>query len=117
MLLAGRIPAGPAADRAFRSCFGIILTTSGESYSIAFERWGKVEKRCQREFRVVAANLRTLRALKSPERIQHFVDGLTYQYADTAWSPQRLLRERKGHCLEGALVATAALRSMVIRRC
>jgi len=55
-------------------------------------------------------NLRTLRALKTPARIQQFVDGLTYQYANTAWSPQRVLRERKGHCLEGALLAAAALR-------
>jgi hypothetical protein len=51
-----------------------------------------------------------LRALKTPARIQQFVDAITYQYADTAWSPQRVLRERKGHCLEGALLAAAALR-------
>jgi hypothetical protein len=55
-------------------------------------------------------DLRTLRALKTPARIQRFLDALTYQYADTAWSPQRTLRERKGHCMEGALVAAAALR-------
>ena len=55
-------------------------------------------------------DLRTLRALKTPARIQKFVDALEYQYADTAWSPQRVLRERKGHCLEGALLAAAALR-------
>src|ERR1700722_14818006 len=55
-------------------------------------------------------NLRMLRALKTPTRIQKFIDALPYQYADTAWSPQRALRERKGHCLEGALVAAAALR-------
>jgi hypothetical protein len=55
-------------------------------------------------------NLRTLRALKTPALIQKFVDGIEYQYADTAWSPQRVLRERKGHCLEGALLAAAALR-------
>jgi hypothetical protein len=51
-----------------------------------------------------------LRALNTPSRIQTFVDALTYQYADTAWSPRRVLRERKGHCLEGALLAAAALR-------
>jgi hypothetical protein len=55
-------------------------------------------------------DLRTLRALKTPRHIQKFVDALQYQYADTAWSPQRVLRERKGHCLEGALIAAAALR-------
>jgi len=53
---------------------------------------------------------RTLRSLNTPIKIQKFVDALTYQYADTAGSPQRVLRERKGHCLEGALLAAAALR-------
>ncbi len=54
--------------------------------------------------------VRELRGLKTPAKIQKFVDGLTYQYANTAWSPQKVLRERKGHCLEGALLAAAALR-------
>ena len=54
--------------------------------------------------------VRTLRSLKTPALIQKFVDSLEYQYANTAWSPQRVLRERKGHCLEGALLAAAALR-------
>jgi hypothetical protein len=54
--------------------------------------------------------VRTLRALKTPVQIQKFLDALPYQYGNTAWSPQRALRERKGHCLEGALLAAAALR-------
>src|ERR1039458_4479146 len=61
-------------------------------------------------FGLSPADLRTLRSLKTPASIQRFVDALTYQYADTAWSPAHVLRERKGHCLEGALVAAAALR-------
>ena len=55
-------------------------------------------------------DLRTLRSLNTPAKIQKFVDEIPYQYADTALSPRRVLRERKGHCLEGALVAAAALR-------
>ena len=55
-------------------------------------------------------DLRTLRSLNSPVKIQAFIDALAYQYADTAGSPQRVLRDRKGHCLEGALLAAAALR-------
>jgi hypothetical protein len=55
-------------------------------------------------------DLRTLRSLNTPTRIQRFVDALQYDYADTARSPQRALRERRGHCLEGALIAAAALR-------
>jgi len=59
---------------------------------------------------LLPANLRLLRGLKTPARIQRFIDELAYQYADTAGSPQRVLRERKGHCMEGALIAAAALR-------
>ncbi len=54
--------------------------------------------------------LRTLRSLNTPVKIQGFLDALRYQYADTAWSPRRVLRERAGHCMEGALLAAAALR-------
>jgi hypothetical protein len=61
-------------------------------------------------FGLSPANLRTLRSLKTPAKIQKFIDALQYQYADTAGSPRRVLRERKGHCLEGALLAAAALR-------
>ena len=61
-------------------------------------------------FGLSAGDLRVLRGLKTPARIQRFIDGLEYKYEDSAWSPQRVLRERKGHCLEGALLAAAALR-------
>jgi hypothetical protein len=68
-------------------------------------------RRDRREsFGLSPKDLRTLRALKTPARIQRFLDALPYQYGNTAWSPQRALRERKGHCLEGALLAAAALR-------
>lgn len=60
-------------------------------------------------FCLTPAELRTLRALNTPVRIQKFIDALTYRYADTAGSPRRVLRERSGHCLEGALLAAAAL--------
>jgi hypothetical protein len=64
----------------------------------------------QESFGLSPRDVRTLRALNTPVRIQRFLDALPYQYANTAWSPQRALRERKGHCLEGALLAAAALR-------
>lgn len=64
----------------------------------------------RQNFGLSSRDARTLRALNTPEKIQRFLDSLTYQYADTAWSPQRALRERKGHCLEGALIAASALR-------
>ena len=69
-----------------------------------------MQRRKKQSFGLSAADLRTLRALRTPARIQKFIDALAYQYADTAWSPRCVLRERKGHCLEGALLAAAALR-------
>jgi hypothetical protein len=71
---------------------------------------GGMRRRSHESFGLSPVDLRTLRALKSPAKIQKFIDAIDYQYADTAMSPQRVLRERKGHCLEGALLAAAALR-------
>jgi len=58
-----------------------------------------------------AKELRKLRSLKDPHRIQQFVDAMPYHLADTAWSPRRVLREGTAHCLEGAIFAAAALRA------
>jgi hypothetical protein len=69
-----------------------------------------IRRNNRESFGLSPENLRTLRALKTPSQIQKFIDALPYQYGNTAWSPQRALRERKGHCLEGALLAAAALR-------
>ncbi len=55
--------------------------------------------------------LRSLRGLKDPYGIQRFLYGLPYHLADSAWSPQRVLREKTAHCLEGAIFAAAALRA------
>src|SRR3989440_7534696 len=56
------------------------------------------------------AELRKLRALKTPAGVQRFLDSLPYHLADTSWSPRKVLRERTAHCLEGAIFAAAALR-------
>ena len=56
----------------------------------------------------------TLRQLRTPEKIQRFLDcGLGYNKekdGETCRSPRRVLRDRIAHCLEGALLAAAALR-------
>ena len=57
-----------------------------------------------------ARELRTLRSLKSPLGIQRFLDAMPYHLDATAWSPRVVLRERTAHCLEGAVLAAAALR-------
>jgi len=58
-----------------------------------------------------AAELRKLRALKDPYGIQRLLDAMPYHLEDSAWSPQRVLRENTSHCYEGALFAAAALRA------
>ena len=56
------------------------------------------------------AELRALRALRTPIGVQRALDAMPYHLAGTAWSPRRVLRERTAHCLEGAVFAAVALR-------
>lgn len=55
-----------------------------------------------------------LRALSTPERIQHFLDHeIRYNKepgGPTCRSPRRVLRDGVAHCIEGAFLAAAALR-------
>jgi len=56
------------------------------------------------------------RGLRTPEKIQHFLDHeIAYnkeRHGPTCWSPRRVLRERSAHCMEGALFGAAALREI-----
>jgi hypothetical protein len=54
--------------------------------------------------------LRGLSALRTPWGIQRALEAMPYHHASTAWSPRRVLREGRAHCLEGAIFAAAALR-------
>lgn len=57
------------------------------------------------------AETRALGRLKTPERIQRFLDEeIGYNHGETVRSPRRVLRDRIAHCMEGALFAAAALR-------
>src|ERR1035441_9626873 len=61
-----------------------------------------------------AGETRVLKALKTPERIQRFLDTeIAYNKEPdgaTLRSPRRVLRDKVAHCMEGALLAAAALR-------
>jgi hypothetical protein len=57
-----------------------------------------------------ASELRALKRLSTPAKIQRHLDTIPYHLADTAWSPRWVLREKQAHCLEGAIFAAAALR-------
>ena len=71
--------------RVFKKSCGLPL--NGEELSRNGIRRDRNEK-----FGLPPETLRKLRALSTPARIQHFIDALPYQYANTAWSPQRALQ-------------------------
>ena len=54
----------------------------------------------------------SLQKLDSPIAIQDFLDSIPMNHekkGETHFSPRRVLREKKAHCIEGALLAAAAL--------
>lgn len=58
--------------------------------------------------------LKIFRRLNTPRKIQDFLEKIPINFEkdkkDTCFSPRRVLRENKAHCIEGALFAAAALR-------
>ncbi|MEO7142861.1 MAG: hypothetical protein ABI165_05090 [Bryobacteraceae bacterium] len=60
------------------------------------------------------AELRIFDRLNTPEKIQRFLDDRIHYNQEesgaTCRSPRRVLRDRLGHCMEGALFGAAALR-------
>ena len=59
------------------------------------------------------AEWKVLRKLDSPRKIQLFLNVLPINFepeGDTCFSPRVVLRKKKAHCMEGALLAAAALR-------
>lgn len=60
-----------------------------------------------------AAERRVFRKLTTPEKIQRFLDAdIGYNLQETCFSPRMVLREGVAHCMEGALLAAAALREI-----
>ncbi|MCR4334043.1 MAG: hypothetical protein NUV60_03490 [Patescibacteria group bacterium] len=59
-----------------------------------------------------ASEYKTLVGLTTPIKIQDFLDSLPMNWekkGDTHMSPRRVLKEKKAHCIEGAMLAAAAL--------
>lgn len=60
---------------------------------------------------LAAPEIRVLRRLSTPRRLQDFLETLRYSKDagdDKLRSPRRVLRDRSAHCIEGALLAAAA---------
>ncbi len=57
--------------------------------------------------------LKILKKLNSPRKIQDFLDKIEINYepnGDSCKSPRKVLREGNAHCMEGAMLAAAALK-------
>lgn len=55
---------------------------------------------------------KVLASLKTPQKIQDYLDKLEINFernGDTAHSPRQVMRERRAHCIEAALLAATAL--------
>ncbi len=63
-------------------------------------------------FNLTPSELKKLKTLSTPIKIQDFLDTLTMNFEigeETAMSPRRVLRSKTAHCMEGALLAATAL--------
>lgn len=63
-------------------------------------------------FDLTKTELATLKKLNTPIKIQNFLDTLAINWekdGDTNMSPRLVLRHKKAHCFEGALLAGVAL--------
>ena len=63
-------------------------------------------------FGLTDAELKVLKRLNTPHKIQDYLDRLPINHekrGQTCFSPRRVLIEQKAHCLEGALLAATAL--------
>lgn len=56
--------------------------------------------------------LKTLKKLSSPRKIQDFLDKLNYNTDGICRSPKEVMRTRKAHCMDGALFAATALEQL-----
>jgi hypothetical protein len=66
----------------------------------------------ERESGFTSKEYAALKALSTPVKIQDFIDALPFNFekkGETQMSPRRVLREKKALCMEGALLAAAAL--------
>lgn len=64
-------------------------------------------------FGLTTEELRLLRRLNSPRKVQDFLNTLEQNHepeGDTCLSPRRVIREKRAHCIEGAMLAALAFR-------
>lgn len=63
-------------------------------------------------FQLTKDDIKVLSRLNTPQKIQDFLDALPQnheRHGATCMSPERVLKEKKAHCIEGAMLAAVAL--------
>lgn len=64
-----------------------------------------------KNFGFTKGEMRTLKGLNTPAKVQRFVENLPYHHGKDCYkSPRWVLKNRKANCFEGAIFAAAALR-------
>ncbi|VVB78038.1 Uncharacterised protein [uncultured archaeon] len=67
------------------------------------------------EFNLTSEELKLFRSLNTPAKIQDFINKIPINFEedgkDTCYSPRRVLKENKCHCIEGAILAALILRT------
>lgn len=58
---------------------------------------------------LTTAETRFLKKLNTPKKIQDYLETVPANFADTCYSPRTVLQKKKAHCVEGAVLAAAAL--------
>lgn len=56
--------------------------------------------------------IKILKSLNTPKKIQDFLDAISFNHeknGETCMSPVVVLKEKKAHCIEGALLASVAM--------
>ncbi|MDD2785789.1 MAG: hypothetical protein PHS79_02730 [Patescibacteria group bacterium] len=64
-------------------------------------------------FDLTKSELHLLRRLNSPSKVQDYLDSIPINNepeGDTCISPRRVIREKRAHCIEGAMLAALAFR-------
>lgn len=66
------------------------------------------------EFGLTKEEIKLFKSLKSPSKIQDFINKIPINFEedgnDTCYSPRKVLKENKCHCIEGAILAALILR-------
>lgn len=65
-------------------------------------------------FNLTKEEIRLFKSLNTPKKIQDFIDKIPINFEeggeDTCYSPKKVLRDNKCHCMEGAILAALILR-------